>query len=152
MPASELLLTTFIADHVGTVKGGTIKSWMSGIKAWHEGKGAKWNGNEHWVQLARRTAYKLEGGTTHPQRALATTDHLIVLYGALNMDSPFDAAVWAIATAAFWGCHRLGELTIPSHNGYNPLFHVSRTAGTKIVRSSTVHPATSIHIPWTKST
>ncbi|KAF7368677.1 hypothetical protein MVEN_00192000 [Mycena venus] len=42
MPASHFLLAAFIAQHVGTVGGGTVKSWMSGIKAWHDLNGAAW--------------------------------------------------------------------------------------------------------------
>jgi hypothetical protein len=33
MPAPYFLLTAFIADWIGRVGGGTVKSWMSGLKA-----------------------------------------------------------------------------------------------------------------------
>jgi hypothetical protein len=35
MPASYALLCAFIAEHKGSFAGGTIKSWLSGIRAFH---------------------------------------------------------------------------------------------------------------------
>ncbi|KAK7054045.1 hypothetical protein R3P38DRAFT_3254596 [Favolaschia claudopus] len=58
MPGSYFLLAAFIADLVGSVDGGTVKSWMSGIKAWHDVNGAPWEGDHRWVELALWTANK----------------------------------------------------------------------------------------------
>jgi hypothetical protein len=152
MPASHFLLAAFIANHVGTVGGGTVKSWMSGLKAWHDLNGAPWEGEDCWVELARCTANKEGTGFKRAQRGPVTIEHLIALRNALDICLPFDAAVWAIATAAFWGCRRLGELTIPSAEKYDTKYHVSRATHIKrIVPASSSH-ATAVSIPWTKST
>jgi hypothetical protein len=34
------------------VGGGTVKSWMSGVKAWHHVNGTPWEGDDRWVELA----------------------------------------------------------------------------------------------------
>jgi hypothetical protein len=46
MPASHFLLAAFVAHHVGSVGGGTVKGWLSGLKAWHDLNGAKWEGDD----------------------------------------------------------------------------------------------------------
>ncbi|KAF7310111.1 hypothetical protein MIND_00384500 [Mycena indigotica] len=75
----------------------------------------------------------------------------MALYSKLSLNVPFDAAVWALASAALWGCRRLGELTIPSIQGFDPLRHVARSAEIKRVKHGNSYTS-SFHIPWTKST
>ncbi|KAJ6503410.1 hypothetical protein C8R47DRAFT_940385, partial [Mycena vitilis] len=99
MPASHLLLTSFISHHVSTVGGGTVKSWMSGVKAWHDFCGAPWHGEDRWVELARRTANKEGTAFKREQRPPVTIEHMIALRAVLNLSNPEDAAIWAIATA-----------------------------------------------------
>ncbi|KAF7330695.1 hypothetical protein MSAN_02447600 [Mycena sanguinolenta] len=152
MPASHLLLAAFIAEHVGTSSGSTIKSWMSGIKAWHDINGAPWEGEDRWVELARRTANKMGTKFKREQRGPVTIEHLIALRCALKLSSPFDAAVWSLALAAFWGCRRLGELTVPTLEKFDPKYHITRGTPHNRIRSSNAARATTLHIPWTKST
>ncbi|KAF7332531.1 hypothetical protein MKEN_00135700 [Mycena kentingensis (nom. inval.)] len=152
MPASPLLLSAFIAEHVGDVGGGTVKQWMSGVRAWHDENRAPWYGGERWVEMARKTAFKM--GTAHKKepRAPVTIDHLKSLRRSLDLEKPFDAAIWAAATAAFWGCRRLGEVTVPSAAKYDPKIHVSRNTHILRARVSSGRPGTVVDIPWTKST
>ncbi|KAJ7128426.1 hypothetical protein C8R44DRAFT_549351, partial [Mycena epipterygia] len=152
MPASNFLLAAFIANHVGSVSGGTVKSWMSGIKAWHDLNGAPWEGDDRWVELARRTANKEGTAFKCAQQGPVTVEHMLALRAALNLARPFDAATWSIATAAFWGCRRLGELTIPSPDKYDQKYHVSRGVIIKRIRPGSSSPATAVPLPWTKST
>jgi hypothetical protein len=51
MPVSHFLLAAFIAHRVGSVGGSTVKGW-------HDLNGAKWEGDDQWVELVRRTANK----------------------------------------------------------------------------------------------
>lgn len=152
MPASHFLLAAFIAHHVGTVGGGTVKSWMSGIKAWHDVNGAPWEGEDRWVELARRTANKEGTAFKRKQRGPVTIQHMVALRERLDLNISFDAAVWAIATAGFWGCRRLGELTVPKADGFDPKRHVARSTDHKRIRPDSDSPATAIPIPWTKTT
>lgn len=151
MPASHALLCAFIGEHKGSVAGGTIKLWMSGLKAWHDLSDAPWHGDHRWIQLARVTAYK--EGTMHkrPLRAPVSIEHLLVLREALNLAVPHHAAIWAVATISFFGCRRLGETTITTISGFDPKYHVLRaaTVSFRTLRDGTT--SASFRIPWTKS-
>ncbi|KAJ3851254.1 hypothetical protein EV368DRAFT_27306, partial [Lentinula lateritia] len=35
MLASEVIITGFVGAHAGNIPGSTIRSWLSGIRAWH---------------------------------------------------------------------------------------------------------------------
>ena len=113
MPASYPLLCAFIGEHKGRQAGNTIRSWLSGIRAWHVVNHAPWFGDDEWVHLARVSANK--EGTKHKRslRAPVSIEHLLALRRALNISTPFHAAVWALALCTFFGCRRLGKLVLP---------------------------------------
>ncbi|KAF7300880.1 hypothetical protein MKEN_01314300 [Mycena kentingensis (nom. inval.)] len=128
MPASHVLLSAFVAQNAGSVGGEAVGNWLSGLKAWHDANGAPWHGNERWVKLTKRTAEKMGSGFKREQRGPVTTQHLRALRSALDLDKPQDAAIWATATAAFWGCRRLGEVTVPSAKKFDPKYHATKSA------------------------
>ncbi|KAJ7205152.1 hypothetical protein B0H12DRAFT_1035115, partial [Mycena haematopus] len=152
MPASYFLIAAFIAEHVGTISGSAIKGWLSGVKAWHDLNGADWNGETRWVELARRTANKEGNAFKRDQCGPVSMQHMVCLRATLDLDDSFDAAVWAVAAAAFWGCRRLGELTVPSPDTFDPKYHVGFSVQERIVKANTADAAICFHIPWTKST
>ncbi|KDR79126.1 hypothetical protein GALMADRAFT_243004 [Galerina marginata CBS 339.88] len=86
MPASEILLASFIASHAGKIASSTVDTWLAGLHFWHTLSS----------QLAKRPP--------------VTIEHLYALGSGLDFTNAFDAAVWAIACIAFWCCCRLGEL------------------------------------------
>jgi hypothetical protein len=152
MPAPYYLLAAFIAAHVGQVGGGTVKAWMSGLKVWHDIHTAPWEGLDRWVELARRTANKEGTSFAREQCGPVTIAHMVALRAILNPSKPFDAAVWALATAAFWGCCRLGELTVPSTAEFDPKFHITRAASMRLITAPDGISVTVLSLPWTKST
>ena len=153
MPADHYLVTAFVGEHIGSVSGGTVRGWLSGLKAWHDYHDAPWCGESRWVQMARVSVNK--EGTAHewPICAPITLAHLLALYLTLDFRIPFHCAIWALALTAFFGCHHLGEVTIPSRNGFNPKLHASCCSAniqfhTHCDGSKSVH----FRIPWTKTT
>ena len=106
MPASFILLVAFITEYVGTVSGKTIRSWLSGLKAWHDSNAADWCGDHRWLQMARVTANKEGTSFRREQRHPVTTEHLLALRQGLDLSSPAGAASWAISSCAFWGVRR----------------------------------------------
>jgi hypothetical protein len=124
MPASYGLLSAFIAFHVGKQTGSTIKTWLSGIHGWHTINHAPWYGDDKWVHLCRTVATRK--GTSHekPLRPPVSLNHLHVLRQALDLSLPFHAAVWAVALVTFFGCRRLGEITVLNLSSPNPTFNV----------------------------
>jgi hypothetical protein len=152
MPAPFILLVAFISAHVGKVSGRTVKAWLSGLKAWHDTWHAPWNGDDRWVQMARTTANKEGASFRKRQRSPATVEHLRALLDTLDISTPPHAAVWAIACSAFWGCRRLGELTIKSRGSFDPMFHATRATSTVFRTNADGSSFVSIHLPWTKTT
>jgi hypothetical protein len=104
------------------------------------------------VELARRTANKEGTVFKRDQRGPVTMEHMIALRAAFDLNQPFDAAAWACAAAAIWGCRRLGELTIPSYKKFDPKFHVTHGAEARDVAARNSTTAIVVQIPWTKST
>jgi hypothetical protein len=127
MPASYALLCAFIAEHKGTSSGRTIKSWLSGIRAFHLVNQAEWLGDNAWVKMARISANKEGSHHKHPLRAPVSIEHLLALSRAITMSNPFHAAVWAVALATFFGCRRLGETTVTTLRSFNGKLHVLRS-------------------------
>ncbi|KAJ7283972.1 hypothetical protein C8J57DRAFT_750298 [Mycena rebaudengoi] len=58
---------------------------------------------------------KATDGKGVPLRGPVTVEHLRVR-ARLDLTRHRDAALWVAALAAFWSCHRLGELLIKSTN------------------------------------
>ena len=128
MPAKYPLLCAFIGEHKGWVAGGTVRSWMSGLRSWHIVHHAPWYGDDDWVKLACISANK--EGTSHKlaPRSPISIEHLLALRRILDISNPFHAAIWAAALAAFWGCRRLGEIIIAVATAFDPKYHVLRSA------------------------
>jgi hypothetical protein len=128
MPASYALLCAFIGNYKGSNSGRTIKSWLSGIRAWHLTNHAPWYGDDKWVQMARISANKEGSRHKCPLCAPVSIEHLLTLRKAINLSDHFHAAVWAVALVTFFGCRRLGETTVSSVSSFNPCLHVLRSA------------------------
>ena len=97
MPTSYALLCAFIGNYKGTISGKTIKSWLSGIRAWHLTNHAPWYGNDKWVQMACISANKEGSSHKRPLRAPVSIEHLLALRKVLDLSNPFHAAIWAVA-------------------------------------------------------
>jgi hypothetical protein len=164
MPASYALLSAFIGTYKGRVSGSTVKGWMSGLRAWHLVNHAPWHGDDDWVKLARSAANKEGAVHKRAPRSPISTEHLCVLkvrpptrqpptslpddsthQAHLELSNPFHAAVWAVATATFFGCRRLGETTVLSKTAFSPSQHVLRS--TTYVLATTYPISTNNHPP-----
>jgi hypothetical protein len=128
MPASYALLCAFIGNYKGSNSGKTIKSWLSGIRAWHLTNHAPWYGDDKWVKMARISANKEGSRHKRPLRAPVSIEHLLALHRAIKASDHFHAAVWAVALVTFFGCRRLGETTVSSVSSFDPGLHVLRSA------------------------
>ena len=143
MPASYALLCAFIAEYKGRQSGNTIKGWLSGLRSFHLVNHAPWSGDDEWVHFARTSANK--EGTEHkrPLRAPVSIEHLSCLRRALDLSNPFHAAVWAVALCTFWGCRRLGEITVSTAAAFDERYHVLRS--TSYVALLSFHTANTNH-------
>ena len=153
MPTSEHLIIGFLGYHIGKVSGSCAKNWLSALRAWHELKGAPWPADSRLIRFARAGARVSGAHNKRPIRNPISINHMLALFLALKFSIPFHCSIWAVACNAFWGCRRLGELTVKSIAAFNPTYHASRS--THILFS--FHPdnspkAVSFHVPWTKTT
>jgi hypothetical protein len=128
MPASYALLCAFIGEYKGAVSGKTIKTWLSGVRAFHLVNRGEWLGDDTWVKMARTSANKEGARYKRPLRAPVSIEHLLTLLRALDISTPLHAAVWAVATTTFFGCRRLGETTVTSISSFDDKHHVLRSA------------------------
>ncbi|KAF5384819.1 hypothetical protein D9615_001379 [Tricholomella constricta] len=110
MPASDVLISAFVADASGSHSGECVRNWLNGLRCWHIFNRAEWHGRDPWVLPFRKTADKLGTPFKRPLRKPISSEHLLALYYHLDRNSHRGAAIWAAALAAFWGCRRLGEL------------------------------------------
>ncbi|KAF7319316.1 hypothetical protein HMN09_00269200 [Mycena chlorophos] len=141
------LLTAFAAEHIGEVGGGTVKGWLSAVRAWHDVAGATWHGETRLLELVRKTAHKEGAKHSKPPRPPATLEHMLALSKSLDRKNGEDLTVLACALATFWGCRRLGETTVPKGDAFDPKVHIARSA-----YPSRTSDGLALHIPWTKST
>lgn len=125
MPASPFLLATFLASLEGSVSESSIDGCLSGLQAWHTLNNAPWHGSLKLVVQVKKGCSKL-APPPKPPRSPVTLRHMRALQKGLDMFSSFDAAAWAVATCAFWGCCRLGELTVELDHSVDPRMSVVR--------------------------
>jgi hypothetical protein len=109
-PAHEFILCAFAASSFGRHAGGTPRSRLSALKAWHAAHNVEWNGSSRLRYVLNGVHNHAPGSSKRPPRPPITAKMLSQLVTKLDLNSPLDAAVAACATTAFWGQCRLGEL------------------------------------------
>ncbi|KAJ7263686.1 hypothetical protein B0H12DRAFT_1201254 [Mycena haematopus] len=151
LPANRHLLGAFVTQAMGTCTGGCVRNWLCGLQLWHIFNDAPWHGDEGWVPFLKKSAERSGTAFKRPPRGPITLAHLRALRASLDLGSPYGAAAWAAATAAFRGCRRLGELLIRSAAKFGTLRDTCRSTR---ISSSTVNGrrVISIHLIWTKTT
>lgn len=128
MPVSPYLLYAFIDSYHGFTPGKTIKLWMSGICDFHLACHAPWHGNDTWVRWVYSAANKETlQNLVHAPHAPVSIEHPLALKAAINISTPFHAAIWATTLFTFFGCCRLGETLVvgPTEFSCNPSHHVT---------------------------
>ncbi|KAF7323828.1 hypothetical protein MKEN_00604100 [Mycena kentingensis (nom. inval.)] len=151
LPADPFLLCCFVASAAGKKSGSCASNWLNGLALWHHINFLPWYGDDSCVQKVVRSVEKKGAAFKRPLRGPVSVEHLRLLKTKLDLSAPRDAAYWALSLCAFWGCRRLGELTLITKNGFDAQHDLSRDAD--IRRSSQAgRRVVSIHIPWTKTT
>ncbi|KAG2132464.1 DNA breaking-rejoining enzyme [Suillus bovinus] len=154
MPASEVLLSIFIADAAGSISSSTADNWLAGLRFWHVINGAQWYGERsECLRHVQRGLRHLAPPNLNPQHAPPITfESLVQLYQGLEHSNTFNTAVLAIASLVFWcGC-RLEELVIPAFDSSDMTKHVTRSILPIVTQQSNTIRYSTFHIPWTKTT
>lgn len=100
---------------VKPIKSSTIRTYLSGMKAWHLYHNFQYPHESNTrVELILTTAAKLELlETPRDAKGPILIRHLLVLLEALAGGSAEDHVEYVVALVAFWGMARLGELLKP---------------------------------------
>jgi hypothetical protein len=109
-PADEFVLCAFAASSFGKHAGGTPRSRLSALKAWHTTHNVKWNGSARLRFVLKGVRNCAPKSSRRPPRPPVNAKMLVQLVQNLDLNSPLDAAVAACASTAFWGQCRIGEL------------------------------------------
>jgi hypothetical protein len=151
-PVNPTVLASFISTLVGTYGGSTIKNCVYSIRAWHITHGLPWNPNPNEVE-ALLTAGKKMAPTESKKKEKEpwTVEYLSKICEALDKNDPKDAAVLTCLTTAFWGTARLGEVTVPRLDAFNPRIHVKGSDVSDDERDRNNLKQTTFFLPWTKA-
>ncbi|PBK99918.1 hypothetical protein ARMGADRAFT_1043926 [Armillaria gallica] len=126
VPASEPLLALFISEMgAGKVQASTVDSWLSGLALWHDVQGAYWYSGRI-LSRTKQGATAMAPPSTKPPHLPVTEKHIASLRSHLDLNDPFDAAVWAVTTIAWHGCTCLGELLPSRLKPFNTSHNVYR--------------------------
>ncbi|TFY50163.1 hypothetical protein EVJ58_g11160 [Rhodofomes roseus] len=141
----------FVATLAGSYNGDTIRNYVYGVRAWHILHGVTWHRNKDELDTLLRAALKLTPAVSQrkPRRPW-TVDFLTTIQPYLEVDKPLGAAVWACAVVGFYSIARVGELTVPTLQGFQTTLHVTR----KQLRPETDRSGRSVwalRLPATKS-
>jgi len=117
-------IPTFSPPPTSPIAESTVHKYLSAIRAWHIVQG--WPPPLDGAHLDRinwslRGMAKLQAGRHRkPLRPPVTTSMLRMIRNSLDISTPFDACVWAIASCSFWGMMRLGETTVHRREDFHP--------------------------------
>jgi hypothetical protein len=112
-PADEFVLCAFAASSAGVHARSTPRNRLSALKAWHVVHNMDWKGSARLRYVLNGVHNLAPRGSRPLPRPPVNARMISQLIDHLDLNSPFDVAVAACATTAFWGQCRLGEL-LPS--------------------------------------
>nr|VWP01309.1 Non-specific serine/threonine protein kinase (EC [Ganoderma boninense] len=108
----------------------TTRKYLAAVRAWHIAQG--WppplsKDDFDRINWSLRGLDRMQAGKrSRPPRPPITLPMLSFLRAVLQIDTPFDACIWALATCAFWGMMRFGEVSVHARSNFSPRTHVCR--------------------------
>lgn len=106
LPARDILLAAFVASWSGKVARSTMDNWIAGVGYWHTINGFPWRYNDMRMLKAVCENAEKRAPPAKPPRPPVTVAHLRALLRGMDTSDAFDAAMFAVACCAFWGCRR----------------------------------------------
>lgn len=149
-PASQALLSAFVAHLAAAYSGRTISNYLHGIRAWHVLNSIPWSLEKPEMDTMLRAADKLTPLSSKKKKRLPYTPQFIVaLRQQMDLNTPLDAAVFACLTTCFYASSRLGEFTTRTLQSFNPATHIT-TKNLSYDQDRSGHSVTVLHLPKTK--
>ncbi|KIP03135.1 hypothetical protein PHLGIDRAFT_78049 [Phlebiopsis gigantea 11061_1 CR5-6] len=117
------------STHFEPVAPVTVHKYLAAVRAWHivQGWPSPLSPDDHdRINFSLRGLEELQGSRRKPPRPPVTIHMLATLRSELDLTDPFDACVWAMASCAFWGLMRFGEVSVKSLRDFDPSRHLTR--------------------------
>lgn len=111
------------------VSVGVARKYLSAVRAWHIAQG--WppplsDSHHSRINWSLRGLENMHGGRRKPLRPPVTLAMLTALKATLSLSDSFDACIWAMASCAFFGMMRFGEVSVTSRAAFRPSKHLTR--------------------------
>ena len=117
LPASPHTLVAFAVDLAKSIKVGTIRSYLAGITTMHIHSGYSDPAKDFpMLQKALKGIAKQQATLEKATRLPITTGIMRRLHSCVDHASSDDKLFWAMATTAFCGFLRLGEISVRTQN------------------------------------
>jgi hypothetical protein len=94
-PASEILISAFIASYAGLCSTDCINGWLAGIKWWHTFQGAHWYGADMLASVKKGIAKVVPESSRRNKREPVTLERMHCLLLGLDLTNAKDAAIYA---------------------------------------------------------
>ena len=149
-PASQALVSAFVAHMAAAYSGKTIANYLYGIRAWHMLHSVPWQVESSEMETMLRAADKLTpNASKRKRRRPYTPEFITALKGQMNLEDPLDATVFACLVTCFYASARLGEFTVRTLNSFNPNMHVT-PGNLSYDQDRNGFKVTVLHLPRTK--
>ena len=150
-PATQPLLSAFVAYMAAAYSGKTISGYLSGVRAWHLLHSVPWVLDKKEMDTMLRAADKLTPASSkRKKRRPYTPDFISAVRQQLDLDKPLDAAVFACLATCFYASARLGEFTVRTLNSFSPGAHVT-PQNLSYDQDRGGNRVTVLHLPRTKA-
>ena len=121
-------MTSFITSMAEAFSGSTIANYIYGICTWHVLHGLEWAIISLEMEALLKGADCLVPKTSKRKKWQPYTLEFIQrVCNHLQLDNPFDAAIFACLTTCFYAATCLGEFVIPRLDAFYPSQHISPT-------------------------
>ena len=150
VPASHILLLSFVSTLAAAYSGSAISNYLYGVRAWHILHGVPWKIEQMEMDTMLKAAEKLTPPSSkRKKRQPYTVNFILAIRQHLDLQKPLNASIFACLSTCFFATGRVGEFTVPKLDGFNPKAHVSK-AGVSYDQSRDGQQVTVFRIPRTK--
>ena len=105
-PASETLVSAFIASYAGKQSVDCVNGWLAGLRFWHTFQGAPWLGGPILSSVKKGVAKLIPDQSHRDKSEPVTLEHFHCLLRGLDLSNAKDATIFSASTIAFHGVCR----------------------------------------------
>jgi hypothetical protein len=128
---------------------GVVRKYLSTICTWHVAQGwpSPLSSNDYdRINWSLQGLENIKGSRKQPVRPPITISMLWALWATFNLGDPFEACILAMATCAFWGMMRFGEVLVTScDTSTNQNISSSGMFTWELILTASLMPASTFH-------